>query len=128
MSIQKNILMLLVGLTATIYANAEEWKTCKVGNSLASQRDLAIAFGKIDKSFSFFKKTDFASITIFFDGVTWRTADLIHTGRALFGDGKPYLGYASRNNTMIVQEFENSNVMIVTLRGDVDFTMFAECK
>jgi len=46
----------------------------------------------------------------------------------LFGDGKPYLGYADKTNSLIVQEFEESELLIVKLRGDVDFTMFAECR
>ena len=75
-----------------------------------------------------FKKTDFASITIFLDGKTWKSADLIQTGRRLFGDGKPYLGYADNTNSLIVQEFEESELLIVKLRGYVDFTMFAECR
>ncbi len=108
--------------------HAEQWKNCKVVNSLATEKEAAIAFGKIEKRLSFFKKTDFASITIFLDGKTWKSADLIQTGRRLFGDGKPYLGYADKTNSLIVQEFEESELLIVKLRGDVDFTMFAECR
>ena len=113
---------------ASVVAVAEEWKKCTVGNSLASQRDAAIAFGKIDKTLSFFKKTNFASISIFLDGKPWQTIDLVPTGRGLYSDGKPYLGYASRNNSVIVQDFEGDDIMIVGLKGDVDFTMFAKCR
>ncbi len=109
-------------------AKAEEWKNCEVGNSTATEREAAIALGKINKRLSFFKKTDFAAITIFFDGKTWKNIDLIPTGRRFFGDGKPYLGYADKTNSLIVQEFEGSDIMIVTVKGDVEFTMFAKCR
>ncbi len=122
-------IILCVALTfATTVTAAEQWKRCTVGNSLASDREAAIAFGKIDKTLSFFKKTDFASISIFLDGKSWQTIDLMPTGRGLYSDGKPYLGFANRNNSVIVQEFEGDDVMIVRLRGDVDFTMFAKCR
>lgn len=107
--------------------HADEWRSCDVYNSLGSEREAAIAFGKIKKRISFFKKQDFANLTIFLDGQTFGSADLIPTGRRLYGDGKPYLGYADKSNTLIVQEFENSSTIIVTTKGDVDFTMFAKC-
>ena len=120
-------LAFLCAFSYPISALADEWKSCDVYNSVASQREAAIAFGKMKKRISFFKKPDFASITIFLNGETFGSADLISTGRGVYGDGKPYLGYADKTNTMIVQEFENSKNIIVTTRGDVDFTMFAQC-
>lgn len=110
-----------------VNAHADEWKSCDVYNSVASEREAAIAFGKIKKKISLFKKQDFASVNIYLDGKTFGSADLIPTGRRLYEDGKPFLGYADKTNTMIVQEFENDNNIIVTSRGDVDFTMFAKC-
>lgn len=118
----------MAATSATAVTAAEQWKRCTVGNSLASEREAAIAFGKIDKTLSFFKNKDFASISIFLDGKPWQAIDLLPTGRRFYSDGKPYLGYASRNNSAIVQEFEADDIMIVTLKGDVDFTMFAKCR
>lgn len=111
----------------TASTSAEEWRNCEVVNSVANEKEAAIAFGKIEKRLSFFKKTDFASVTIFLDGKTWNSAGLIKTGRRLYGDGKPYQGYTDKTNSLVVQEFEDSDLMIVRLRGDVDFTMFAKC-
>lgn len=111
----------------TFNVHAGEWKTCIVGNATVNNRDMAIAFGKIDKRFSFFKQPDDATINIFLDGKSWRIATLKPTGRRFYGDGKPYLGYVDATKTLIVQEFENNNSMIVSLNGDFDFTMFATC-
>lgn len=125
------ILRIIVGVIfsfGSVVAAAEEWKSCAVGNSFASEREAAIAFGKIEKNFSFYKKTDFAHISIFLDGKPWQSIDLVQTGRGFYSDGKPYLGYASKNNSLIVQEFESDDIMIVRLKGDVDFTMFAKCR
>lgn len=122
------IILCAAATFATAVSAAEQWKRCSVGNSLASDREAAITFGKIDKTLSFFKKKDFASISIFLDGKPWQTIDLLPTGRGLYSDGKPYLGYASRNNSVIVQDFEGDDIMIVGLKGDVDFTMFAKCR
>ena len=87
--------------------HADEWRRCEVGNSTASEREIAIDLGKIKKTISFFKKSNFASITIFLEDKTWVTTDLIPTGQRLYGDGSPYLGYADKLNTVIVQEFIN---------------------
>jgi hypothetical protein len=43
----------------SVVANAEQWKSCNVHNSLASDRDAAIAFGKIKTRISFFLKARF---------------------------------------------------------------------
>jgi hypothetical protein len=107
--------------------SAEEWKSCEVGNSTATDRNAAIAFGKIKTRISFFKKIDYASITIFLDGKTWKSIDLIPTGRGFFGDGKPYLTYADKTNSLIAMEFEDSDLMIVIIKGDIDFTLFSRC-
>jgi hypothetical protein len=112
----------------SVAANAEQWRSCDVYNSLASQREAAIAFGKLKTRVSFFRKQDFASVTIFVDGQTFGSADLIPTGRRLYSDGKPFNGFADRSKKIIVQEFENSDDIIVTSRGDVEITMFAKCR
>jgi len=121
-------MFLCMPLSFANIAHAEEWKNCDVGNSTATQRDAAIAFGKIEKRLSFFKNNEFASVAIFLDGKSWKTADLIQTGRRIYGDGKPFNGYADKTNSLIVQEFEDSDIMIVTLKGDVEFTMFSKCR
>ena len=112
----------------TSIAIADEWKNCDVGKSLASNRDAAIALGKIEKRIAFFKKPNFASITIFFDNQQWLATDLINTGRGQFGDGSFYRAYASKNNKIIVQEFEEGNTMIVTAQDDIKLTFFTNCK
>lgn len=121
------LLDLILVMSYPVNALADELKSCDVYNSVASEREAAIALGKMKNKIAFFKKQDYASVTIFLDGQTFGSADLIPTGRRLYGDGKPYLGYADKTNTLIVQAFENSDNIIVTSRGDVDFTMFAKC-
>ncbi len=106
---------------------ADEWKNCSVTKSLASDKAVAIAAGKIEKKISFFKKPNYVFITIFLDGKTWAQTDLVQTGSRKMSDGATYLGYADKTNSLIVQEFEATNTMIVTLRGEIDFTFFASC-
>lgn len=120
-------IVLVLSVFHTNIAQADEWKYCDVYNSMASEREAAIAFGKIKTKISFFKKQDYASISIFLDGKTFTTADLIPTGKRFYGDGRPFLGYADKTNTLILQEFENDSNIILTLKGNVDFTMFAKC-
>jgi hypothetical protein len=126
----KNILVTIclffIALTNT---HADEWRKCEVGKSTANDREIAIELGKVKKTISFFKKSNFASITIFADEKTWVTTDLIPTGQGLYGDGKPYLGYADKTNTVIVQEFINGKTMIVGLDGEkLRMTLFATCE
>ena len=126
----KNILFFIclyfIALTNT---QADEWRKCEVGKSTATDRDIAIEFGKFKKSIAFFKKSNFASITIFVDDKTWVATDLIPTGQGLYGDGKPYLGYADKSNSVIVQEFINGKNMIVGLDSEkLRMTLFASCE
>ena len=121
-------LIFTVFYICTSIAIADEWKNCDVGKSLASNREAAIALGKIEKRIAFFKKPNFASITIFFDNQEWFATDLINTGRRQYGDGSFYQGYASKNNKVIVQEFEIGVTMIVSAEGDIKYTFFANCK
>lgn len=123
--IQVFILFFFMGLANTF---ADEWRKCEVGKSTASEREIAIELGKVKKTISFFKKSNFASITIFLEDKTWVTTDLIPTGQRLYGDGSPYLGYADKLNTVIVQEFINDKTMLVSLNnGKLSFTLFATC-
>jgi len=122
------IIPFFILLFSSSVIRADEWKNCDVGKSLASDRDAAIALGKIEKRIAFFKKPNFASITIFFDNQQWLATDLINTGRGQFGDGSFYRAYASKNNKIIVQEFEEGNTMIVTAQDDIKLTFFANCK
>ena len=127
----RNKLTAILLLAITCAGNgafADEWKSCEVSNATASQREAAIALGKIEKRISFFKKNDFASIVIFLDGKPGATTDLIPTGRRFYDNGKPYIGYANKANTFVIQESEDSDTMIVTVRGDITITMFAKCK
>ena len=80
-------IVLVLSVFHTNIAQADEWKYCDVYNSMASEREAAIAFGKIKTKISFFKKQDYASISIFLDGKTFTTADLIPTGKRFYGDG-----------------------------------------
>ena len=117
-----------LALISLTNANADEWKQCEVGKSTASERDIAIVLGKVNKSISFFKKPNYASITIFLEDKTWVTAELIPTGQRTYGDGSPFLGYADKQNSVIVQEFINDKSMIVTLKTDSHrYTLFASC-
>jgi hypothetical protein len=124
------ILFFVVSVLSAFHTNiaqADEWKYCDVYSSMASEREAANAFGKIKTKISYLKKQDHVSISIFLDGKTFTTADLIPTGKRFYGNGKPFLGYADKTNTLILQEFENDNNIILTLNGEVDFTMFAKC-
>ncbi len=117
-----------LALTALANVKADEWKRCEVEKSTASERDIAIELGKANKSISFFKKSNYASITIFLDDKTWVAAELIPTGQRVYGDGSPYLGYADKLNSVIVQEFINDKSMIVTFNSNkYRFTLFASC-
>lgn len=104
-----------------------ELKNCDVGNLHSPNRETAMALGKEKMRFSFVKKIDTVSITIFSNSDIWRSADLIPTGRRFYSDGKPYSGYANKTSSLIVQEFEDSDIMIVTTRGDVDVSLYAKC-
>jgi len=122
----KIIIGLTIGLLS-LYANADEWKSCNITNVLASTKATAVALGKIEKKISFFKKPNYVYITIFFDGKTWSETELITTGRRQMTDGTPFMGYADKTNSIIVQEFEATNTLMVTVRGESEFTMFASC-
>lgn len=125
----KKILFYVSFLLFTSIAFAEEWKSCDVGNSTATNKDAAIELGKIEKRISFFKKKNFYHIVIFFDNKQWIKTDLIQTGRDQFSDGRFYQSYASKNNKIIVQEFEIGDTMIVTANDDlINLTFFAKCK
>lgn len=107
--------------------HSDEWKKCQVFRNTATDRDAAIALGKIDKRISFLKRTGSAHITIFLDGKTFAFAELIPTGRRMFNGNEPFEGYADKSNSLIVQEFDDSQ-LFVSLKGQVDFTFFARCE
>ena len=115
-------------LTLTANAYADEWRYCDVVNVTASEKEAAIQVAKIDKKIAFFKKPNFASITIFLDGKTWATSELIPTGRRIYGSNEPFEGYADKTNSLIVQEFESSDAIYVRMLGKVDFTFYSKCK